>query len=217
MIVTTPHIDPWTHGAFAPLPDAVIQALRTVNAIEMPSRHSFDEALGRFVSSLIQEIRDTATFPVDSYALISRAVSEGTVAELTPRLRMWATCHHARAGSRKSHLILLPRDAFFNMSPADEEKLRAQYIVQTDGEGHGNGYIHDPNNQAATVFERVPVQPQIYDVLVYAHRAHGNSSTMLYEARRIGIVRNLEGWHFVITDSTSLLGNHNVAYGRTIQ
>lgn len=190
MIVTTPHIDPWTHVAFAPLPDAVIQALRTVNAIEMPSRHAFEEALNRFVSGLSQELRETATFPVDSYALISRAVSEGTVAELTPRLRMWATCHHARAGSRKSHLILLPRDAFFNMNAADEEKLRAQYIVQTDGEGRGNGFMQDTpsNDESTSVFERVPVQPQIYDVLVYAHRSHTNSQAMLFESRRIGIV-----------------------------
>ncbi|CAL1707004.1 unnamed protein product [Somion occarium] len=192
MIVTTPHIDPWTHGSFAPLPDVVIQALRTVNAIEMPSRHAFDEALGRFVSGLAQELRETATFPVDSYASISRAVSEGTVAELQPRLRMWATCHHARAGSRKNHLILLPRDAFYNMNPADEEKLRAQYIVQTDGEGGGqhNGQLQDGTSnslESVAVFERVPVQPQIYDVLVFTHRNHGSTSTMLFEARRIGI------------------------------
>jgi len=39
----------------------------------------------------------------------------------------------------------------------------------------------------ATAFERLPVQPQIYDVLVYAHRAHGTASSMLFEVRRLGV------------------------------
>jgi len=192
MIVTTPHIDPWTHGSFAPLPEAIIHVLRTVNAIEMPSRHAFDEALGRFVAGLSSELRETATFTIESYSEVARAVSEGTVAELPPKLKMWATCHHARAGSRKSYLILLPRDAFYNMNPADEEKLRANYIVQTDGEANGSASDRFPENgsnslESAAVFERVPVQSQIYDILVFTHRNHGVASTMLFEARRIGI------------------------------
>lgn len=194
MIVTTPHIDPWNHPAFAPLPEAIIRTLRTVNAIEMPSRHTVEDSLTRFVSALSPELRDTATFTPDVYADIARAVAEGQVSELSPRLRMWATCHHARAGSRKSHLILLPRDAFYNMNPADEEKLRANYIVQTDGEGPvaplNERFPENGGNslESAAVFERVPVQSQIYDVLVYTHRNHGSTSSMLFEARRIGIV-----------------------------
>lgn len=192
MIVTTPHIDPWTHTAFSPLPDSVLQALNAVNAIEMPTRHAFDEALNRFVAGLSPELRETATFPPEIYADIARAVSEGLVAELPSRLRMWASCHHARAGSRKHHLILLPRDAFFNMNPADEEKLRANYIVRTDGElGAASDKTLENGSsalEAAAVFERVPVHNQIYDVLVYTHRNHGASSTMLFEARRMGIV-----------------------------
>lgn len=192
MIVTTPHIDPWAHNSFAPLPEAVLQALRIVNAIEMPSRHAFDEALGRFVAGLSSELRETATFTVESYSEVARAVSEGTVGELPPKLKTWATCHHARAGSRKSYLILLPRDAFYNMNPADEEKLRANYIVQTDGEANGVEQLENGGNslESAAVFERVPVQSQIYDILVFTHRNHGVASTMLFEARRIGIVRS---------------------------
>lgn len=193
MIVTTPHIDPWTHPAFSPLPDGLLRALNAVNAIEMPTRHAFDETLTRFVAGLSSEIRETATFVPESYADIARAVSEGLVAELPTRLRSWASCHHARAGSRKHHLILLPRDAFFNMNPADEEKLRANYMVKTDGEGAGGSASKADDTSAsslesAAVFERVPVQNQIYDILVYSHRNHGSPSTMLFEARRMGIV-----------------------------
>lgn len=209
MIVTTPHIDPWTHTAFSPLPESVLQALNAVNAIEMPTRHAFDEALNRFVAGLSPELRDTATFPPEIYADIARAVSEGLVAELPSRLRVWASCHHARAGSRKHHLVLLPRDAFFNMNPADEEKLRANYIVRTDGEAAASPETKSENGssalEAAAVFERVPVHNQIYDVLVYTHRNHGTSSTMLFEARRMGIVSGPLQFYIAHVDRLSLI------------
>ena len=135
MIVTTPHVDPWSNPAFAPLPEAVVKALKAVNAIEMPTRHAFEETFNKFLTTLSAELRETATFPSEVYAELAGAISDGRVNELSSRLRMWASCHHARAGSRKHHLILLPRDAFYNMNPADEERLRANYIVRTDGEG----------------------------------------------------------------------------------
>lgn len=218
MIVTTPHIDLWTNPAFAPLPDSVIKALTAVNAIEMPTRHAFDEALNRFLGGLGPELRETATFPADIYAELASAISEGRVAELSSRLRVWASCHHARAGSRKHHLILLPRDAFYNMNLAEEERLRANYIVRVDGEGATPTEKSQENGstslESAAVFERVPVHDQIYDVLVYTHRNHGSSSTMLFEARRIGIVRRPRSSPgFVLT---SLTGCHHMAYGRDV-
>lgn len=193
MIVTTPHIDPWTNSAFAPLPESIVETLRTVNAIDMPSRHQYDEALSKFVGALSPELRETATFTWDAYADIARGISEGTLAQLSPRLQIWITCHHARSGSRKHHLILLPRDDFFNMTRAEEEKMRARYILHTDGEAaeedlkqlEENG---TPATDPTTVYDRIPVHSQIYDILVYTHRNHGSSSAMLYEARRIGIV-----------------------------
>ncbi|PCH43734.1 hypothetical protein WOLCODRAFT_138555 [Wolfiporia cocos MD-104 SS10] len=192
MIVTTPHIDPWMHPAFAPLPDIVLQTLTSVNAIEMPSRHAFDEALMRFVGGLAPELRETATFMPDLYAEIAHAVSEGLVANLSPRLQLWATCHHARSGSRRHHLIVLPRDNFYNMTRADEEKLRAMYITQADGEVDPAKVEQTAEGapgpvDALAAFERVPVQQQIYDILVYTHRTHSSAAEMLKEARRIGI------------------------------
>ena len=191
MIVTTPHIEPWANPAFAPLPESVVKALKSVNAIEMPTRHAFDESLNRFLSGLAPELRETATFTAEVYALIARAIFEGRVQDLGNRMRVWASCHHARVGSRKHHLILLPRDAFYNMNPADEERLRASYVVRTDGGKDTKEATQESGTtalEAAAVFERVPVHDQIYDVLVYTHRNHGSSSTMLFEARRIGIV-----------------------------
>ncbi|CDO76721.1 hypothetical protein BN946_scf184796.g15 [Trametes cinnabarina] len=192
MIVTTPHIDPWMHPSFVPLPEAILLGLRAVNAIEMPSRHAFDEALIKFLGTLSQELRDTATFPPDVYAQVARAVSDNHLSSLSPRLQTWTSCHHARSGSSKRHLILLPRDAFYNMNREDEEKLRLNYVMQADGEENSESAKKLAENglspaQSAAVFERVPVQNQIYDVLVYTHRNHGPSATMLFEARRIGV------------------------------
>lgn len=217
MIVTTPHIDPWSNPSFAPLPEPVVMALKAVNAIEMPYRHAFDESLSRFVAGLSTELRETATFSANSYAEIAGAITEGRVGELSTRLRVWALCHHARAGSRKHHLILLPRDAFYSMSSAEEERLRANYIVRVDGDA--NAPAEKPPEGGATslesagVFERVPVHDQIYDVLVYTHRNHGSASTMLFEARRIGIVRSPS---FSLEPCSRPVGFYNLADGGNV-
>ena len=196
MIVTTPHVDPWSHPAFVPLPDFVIRGLRAVNAIEMPSRHAFDDALQKFLLGLSAELRDTAAFPAETYAELARAVADARLPALPPRLQLWAACHHARAGSAKRHLLLLPRDAFYHMNRDDEENLRVNYLVQVDGEEHSEPakklVEHGLSQaQSAAVFQRVPVQNQIFDVLVYTHRNHGPSATMLFEARRIGMVSSV--------------------------
>lgn len=217
MIVTTPHIDPWTNSAFAPLPEVIVQTLRSVNATEMPGRHQFDEALSKFVGALSSELRETATFTWDVYADVARAISEGSLGQLSPRLQMWITCHHARSGSRKHHLILLPRDDYFNMSRADEEKMRARYILQTDGEGTEE--VKQPVENGTeptdptTVYDRIPVHSQIYDILVYTHRNHGSSSAMLYEARRIGIVSSSSFSDSIICILTRFAGQRYLAYG----
>ncbi|KAI0743789.1 hypothetical protein C8Q80DRAFT_1183145 [Daedaleopsis nitida] len=192
MIVTTPHIDPWSHPSFVPLQEVVVRGLRSVNAIEMPPRHLFDDSLNKFLAGLSPELRDTATFTVETYSDVARAISENRISSLASRLQLWATCHHARSGSAKRNLILLPRDAFYHMKREDEEKLRLNYIMQTDGEENSEGAKKLAENglspaQSAAVFERVPVQNQIYDVLVFTHRNHGSSATMLFEARRIGV------------------------------
>lgn len=189
MIVTTPHIDPWMHPAFAPLPDTIIQTLASVNAIEMPTRHLYDEALFRFISGLSPELRETAAFPMDVYADVAHAITEGNVSNLSPRLQLWSACHHARSGSRKQHLLLLPRDAFYSMNRFDEERLRKQYVAQVDGDPVKPEQSTDSamgTLDPGAVFERLPVQPQIYDILIYAHRNHATSHAMLYEARRNG-------------------------------
>ena len=71
MIVTTPHIDPWTNSAFAPLPESVVEALRTVNAIDMPSRHQYEEALSKFVGALSPELREQLPTAISRHVWIN--------------------------------------------------------------------------------------------------------------------------------------------------
>jgi len=114
---------------------------------------------------------------------------------------MWTSFHHMCSGSNKYNLLLQPRDAYFDIEVEEEERLRAQYAAHIDGttssgytdrvDGHplhGNHGEYDLNPPDwARPFEWLPVQNQIYDVLVYAHRTHLSSSSMLFEIRKLGL------------------------------
>jgi hypothetical protein len=202
VLISRSNVDPWTHPAFAPLPEIVLHRLSTVNCVEMPNRHSFDESLSTFLAQLMPEIRETATFVPDVYAKICRYIARGDTSKLPERLRMWTSFHHVRLGSDKYSLLLKPRDAYFDIGPIEEEKLRRDYVKHIDGKASAASDEYIRNHRYAkdsgehgldplewtTAFERLPVQPQIYDILVYAHRAHGTTSSMLFEVRRLGVV-----------------------------
>ncbi|KDQ57577.1 hypothetical protein JAAARDRAFT_35270 [Jaapia argillacea MUCL 33604] len=197
-LLTPPRIEPWSHSAFAALPETVLHHLRAANAMEMPPRQPFEEALVKFLSELSAELRETASFSPDVYADLSTAISAGDFSKLSPRRQNWLECHHIRCGSKKHHLLLLPRDPYFQMDRAEEEKLRLEYVARTDA---GGDAADAPTSDATTelheagptslewtaAYERIPVQSQIYDVLVYAHRTHGSSPAMLFETRRVGM------------------------------
>ncbi|OAX44153.1 hypothetical protein K503DRAFT_707106 [Rhizopogon vinicolor AM-OR11-026] len=192
MSVTKPLVESWGHPSFAPLPDAVLQRIRNVNSVEMPSRASFEDSLAKFLHDLPPDLRETAAFASNIYVTVSHALSKGSIDALSDRLRMWLTIHHVRLGSEKHHLLMLLRDSFFHLDAVEEEKFRQDYIKHIDDLG-------SPSSKADTVdhdfggfewtsaFERIPVQDQIYDILVYAHRAHSSSSSMLFETRRMGM------------------------------
>ncbi|KZT19905.1 hypothetical protein NEOLEDRAFT_1158904 [Neolentinus lepideus HHB14362 ss-1] len=199
-MLVPPRVEPWMHSEFAALPDIVLRHLRSANAMEMPSRQNFDEALALYLTNLAAELKEIAAFPPDIYAELAKAISKGDVSTLSPRRLMWTEIHHIRSGSEKHHLLLLPRDPYFQIDRIDEEKLRLEYVAHVDRKiasedpPHPNPRVNKGKESAETAslewtlaFERVPVQTQIYDVLVYAHRSHGSSSSMLFEARRVGI------------------------------
>ncbi|KAL4078494.1 hypothetical protein V8B97DRAFT_1865804 [Scleroderma yunnanense] len=197
-IITKSLVQSWAHPSFAPLPDAIRKRISSVNAVEMPSRALFEEALARFLADLPIDLRETCAFSPESYAAVCHFLSGLGAKDLSDRLRMWLTYHHVRLGSEKYHLLLLPRDAFFHLVAAEEENLCRDYMAYVDDQHKSNGEAsgsassetidHDLGGFEWTrAFERIPVLDQIYDILVYAHRAHGASSSVLFEARRIGM------------------------------
>ncbi|TFY73999.1 hypothetical protein EWM64_g10014 [Hericium alpestre] len=172
--------------------------IRTVNPGEMPSREAFDDALLHFVGNLPPELKEVSAFMPDAYAEIAQAIEKNDASVLSERLRPWTLYHHVRSGSRKYHLLLLPKEAYFNISPDREEKLRNEFIAEVDGEApiskassasssHGSGSHGASQPEGTTAFLRVPVSPQIYDILVYAHKNHSSTSVTLAEVRQVGI------------------------------
>ncbi|KAA1472772.1 hypothetical protein DENSPDRAFT_801551 [Dentipellis sp. KUC8613] len=199
-LLTTRRLEPWYHPAFAPLPRAILMGMRTVNPVDMPSRQAFDEALYQFLSNLPPELKEVAAFTPDVYAEVAQAIAKGDTSPLSERLQRWTSYHHVHPGSRKYHLLLLPREAFFAVSKEKEEKLRIEYIAEVDGDvlaskpsssatsAHTSG-SHPPANthESSNAFLRIPVSTQIYDVLAYAHKNHHSAAVTLSEIRKVGI------------------------------
>ncbi|KAF8554715.1 hypothetical protein OG21DRAFT_1508606 [Imleria badia] len=195
-IASKPSVESWAHPMFAPLPDVIIQRISNVNPVEMPNRALFEENFTRFLDGLPPELLETAALSPEVYADVCRFLSGGDAENISDRLKMWVSFHHVRLGSEKYHLLLIPRDAFFHLAASEEEKLRRDYINHIDNHPDASSTLspkpdiidHELGGFEWTrAFERIPARNQIYDILVYAHRTHGSSASMVFEARRIGM------------------------------
>ena len=188
------HIEPWYHSDFAPLPRIVLQGIRTANPAEMPIRPDYDKELWKFLTDLPPELREVSAFAPDVYSGLAQAIEKGDTSTLSERVRSWVVHHHVRTGSRKYRLLLLPREQYFVIRPEKEEKLRNEFIAEVDGDvflskpSSSNSQGKQALREGATAFIRVPVSPQIYDALVYAHKNHSSTSATLTQIRQAGIV-----------------------------
>lgn len=188
------HIEPWYHSDFAPLPRTVLQGIRTANPAEMPIRHDYDKALWKFLGDLPPELREVSAFAPEAYASLAQSIEKGDTTTPSERVRSWVVHHHVRNGSRKYRLLLMPREQYFAIRPDKEEKLRNEFIAEVDGDvflskpPSANSQGKQPLREGANAFIRVPVSPQIYDVLVYAHKNHATPSATLTQIRQAGIV-----------------------------
>ncbi|KAJ7730261.1 hypothetical protein DFH07DRAFT_756352 [Mycena maculata] len=186
-------IKPWSHPSFIPLPEPMLRRLGGLRSVEMPSREEFDKALEDFLSKLMPDLRETACLPPEAYATLANCLSKGNITRLSTRIRAWATCHRLCSGSDKLNLILAPRDSVFALSPEEEHRMIKEYRSSLDGQPQSlpspsqKSDKDNANTEGSAVFERLPVQPQIYDCLAYAHRGHASSVAVLMEIRRLGI------------------------------
>ena len=191
------HIEPWYHSDFAPLPRTVLQGIRTANPSEMPVRHDYDKALWKFLAELPPELRETSAFAPDVYGGLAQAIEKGDTSTFSERIKSWVVHHHVRTGSRKYRLLLLPREQYFAIRPDKEEKLRNEFIADVDGDvflskpASSNSQGKQAVREGSNAFIRVPVSPQIYDALVYAHKNHATPSTTLTQIRQAGIVSHI--------------------------
>lgn len=224
--VRSSQIKPWSHPSFIALPDPILRRLTGLRSVEMPSREEFDKALDEFLSRLIPDLRETACLPPEAYATLANCLSKGNITRLSTRIRTWATCHRLCSGSDKLNLILAPRDSVFQLSTDEELRMIKEYRSSLDGQqampSPGQKADRENNGADAPAFERLPVQPQIYDCLAYAHRGHASSVAVLMEIRRLGIVRvlvtlfNISSFYFftrLVGCLTSLAGVNYVADG----
>jgi len=191
------NIEPWYHSDFAPLPRTVLQGIRTANLSEMPVRHDYDKALWKFLTELPLELREVSAFAPDVYTGLAQAIEKSDTSALSERVRSWVTHHHVRTGSRKYRLLLLPREQYFAIRPEREEKLRNEFMAEVDGDvflskpPSSSSQGKQAVREGTTAFIRVPVSPQIYDALVYAHKNHSTPSTTLKQIRQAGIVSHM--------------------------
>ncbi|KAJ7161050.1 hypothetical protein C8R46DRAFT_1106358 [Mycena filopes] len=187
-------VKPWAHPSFHPLPDLVMQRLGGLKTVEMPSREEFDRALEEFLSKLMPDLRETACLPPEAYATLANCLSKSNITRLSPRIRAWATCHRLCSGSDKLNLIVAPRDSYFHLTPEEQYRLIKDYRTSLDRAAPHSSVTSSPTQKSdkdgtdtQPLFERVPVQPQVYDCLAYAHRGHASSIAVMMEIRRLNI------------------------------
>jgi hypothetical protein len=195
--MTIRHIEPWYNSDFAPLPRTVLQGIRTANPSEMPTRHDYDKALLKFLSELPAELREVSAFAPEVYSGLAQAIEKSDTSTLAERVSSWVAHHHVRTGSRKYRLLLLPREQYFSIRPEKEEKLRNEFMAEIDGDvflnrpSSGGNQGKQALREGANAFIRVPVSPQIYDTLVFAHKSHSTSATTFTQIRQAGIVSHV--------------------------
>lgn len=142
-------------------------------------------ALRTFLDSLINELKETTCLSPDVYSRVASCLQNGDLRELSGRLRTWANFHRLCSGSERYYLILAPRDPVHAMPEADFEKLRRSYCQKVDNTLSGTLEKVDSDE---VLFDRLPLQPQVYDILSYAHRSHAPLSEMLTEIKVLGFV-----------------------------
>ncbi|KAF8891665.1 hypothetical protein BD779DRAFT_1437435 [Infundibulicybe gibba] len=194
--IPSAYVEPWYNPHFAPIPEYVVRSLRVISRATVPSRTEFDETLLIFQQNVMVELRETMCFSPAVYATMSVALKNwgSESPEISDHIVRWINIHWVGSGSAKFYLILTPRLSGHPMSRSEIEESRSQFIEYYDRKWFiwtktFPAILQDlspKNEEHMAHFDRIPVQPQIYDLLTYAHRDHKNASEMLTEIRDIG-------------------------------
>ncbi|KAF7782475.1 hypothetical protein Agabi119p4_1851 [Agaricus bisporus var. burnettii] len=180
VILKSSVVEPWNNMAFPSLPAFMLNRLHLMNSVEIPSPEAFTTAFRLFLDNLITELKETTCLSPDIYSRVANCLRKGNLHELPENLRAWISFHRLCSGSEKHHLILAPRDAILDTSEAEFEKLRRSYCQKIDDP------FSDNDNSEEVLFDRLPLQPQVYDILNYVHRSHAPVPEMLREIKKLG-------------------------------
>ena len=194
LLIKSSTVEPWNDMSFVPLPGYIIQRLSLINSVEIPDRRLFDEALHEFLAGVMGELRETACLTPEVYSIVSHALKAGNNSKLSERLHAWVSFHHVCSGSEKRHLLILPRDSIFAVETIEAQRLRQDYLahIEEQLQMKATSPSSSMTDSAScginkeTYFDRVPVQPQIYDVLTYVHRSHDPPLNMIAEIKQLG-------------------------------
>ncbi|KAJ3713319.1 hypothetical protein C8R42DRAFT_780018 [Lentinula raphanica] len=165
---------------FAPLPSVILQTLSEVRyTADMPNRELFNKNIKGFLKTLMPEMQESASLSSTAYAGVAKYLVTGEIPpQVSPFLQTWMTTHRLLPGSQTHPLILIPRDPI----PENLALSLQQYQADPARYTHGDGMTLPEQS----IFDRLPVQDELYDILAYAHRTHQNSTNMTDEVRRMG-------------------------------
>lgn len=188
VILNSSVIEPWNNPAFPPLPSFMSNRLRLMNSVEIPSREVFTASFKTFIDSLIVELRETTCLPPDEYSRIARSLQRGDLQDLSSRLRTWIENSRLCSGSNRYHIILAPRELTYTLPEVAYETARKHYCQTVD---NSSPRTTERSGTDEVMFDRLPLQPQVYDILSYAHRSHAPLPAMLQEIQKLGFVSSL--------------------------
>ncbi|KAJ3733665.1 hypothetical protein DFJ43DRAFT_221390 [Lentinula guzmanii] len=165
---------------FSPLPSVILRTLsETRYAAEMPDREIFNRNIKGFLKTLMPEMQESASLSSAAYAGVARYLVTGEIPpHASPHLQTWMTTHRLLPGSQTHPLILIPRDPIPENLALSLEQYQADPARYTHGDG--------TTLPEQSIFDRLPVQDELYDILAYAHRTHKDSTNMTDEVRRMG-------------------------------
>ncbi|KAE9401576.1 hypothetical protein BT96DRAFT_1018063 [Gymnopus androsaceus JB14] len=197
--ISSVFIRPWSHPQFAPLPSVILRTLSETRFAEMPDREAFDQHLGRFLKSLLPEMQESASLSSAAYMGVARYLATGELPpHASPFLQTWMVTHRllparisAWEGWQESNpqtssdrtkatspIILIPRDPV----PENLALVLEEYQVNPFKYTYGDGKTLPEQS----IFDRLPVQNELFDILAYAHREHNDSTALADEARKMG-------------------------------
>ncbi|KAJ4494096.1 hypothetical protein C8J55DRAFT_500581 [Lentinula edodes] len=164
---------------FSPLPSVILRTLSEKQEAEMPDREAFNKSIKVFLKTLMPEMQESASLSPATYAGVAKYLVTGEIPpHASPYLQTWMTTHRLLPGSQTHPLILIPRDPIPENLAISLQEYQADPVRYTHGDG--------TTLPEQSIFDRLPVQDELYDILAYAHRAHKNSNIMTDEVRQSG-------------------------------